>query len=310
MIWLVLIVAFALVVAWPLLQEHRRRPMDAAARKSAPGQFANLSQGVTHYQWIGPVRGPVAVCVHGLTTPCYVWHGLAAGLAALGYRVLVYDLYGRGYSDRPPGIQNRGFFLRQLDDLLADQEVAGDITLLGYSMGGAISASWAAAHPDRIRQLLLLAPAGMGAAVDAMTRFMVRTPVIGDWLMLALFPGQFRKGTEAERPLPGTVDRIVDRQQAELGFRGYIPAVLSSVRGMLAGDLQQEHRKLHRANVPVLAVWGRDDDVVPLAAMGRLTEWNRDTRQEVIDGAGHGLPYTHTDQVLDALRETLRDGLN
>ena len=41
--------------------------------------------------------------------------------------------------------------------------------------------------------------------------------------------------------------------------------------------------------------------------MGKLTEWSRNARQEVIPGAGHGLPYTHTAQVLDALRATLTD---
>ena len=281
--------------------------MNARARKNAPGQFALLSQGVTHYQWMGPVGGPIAVCVHGLTTPSYAWHGLAQGLTALGYRVLVYDLYGRGYSDRPPGLQSREFFLRQLDDLLADQDVEDDITLLGYSMGGAIASLWAAAHPERIRQLLLFTPAGMGANTDAFTRFIVGTPVIGDWLMLALFPRQLRKRTEAERALPSSVDRIVDRQQEELRFRGYIPGVLSSIRGLLEGDLEDEHRALHRADVPMLAFWGGEDDLIPLTAMGQLSEWNPGCRQAVIDGAGHGLPYTHTEKVLEVLRETRVD---
>lgn len=83
------------------------------------------------------MRGPVAVCVHGLTTPSFVWHGLARGLATFGYRVLIYDLYGRGYSDRAPGHQDQAYFLQQLNDLLEDQQIKGDITLLGYSMGGA-----------------------------------------------------------------------------------------------------------------------------------------------------------------------------
>lgn len=41
----------------------------------------------------------------------------------MGYRILTYDLYGRGYSDRPSGKQNREFFLQQLDDLLAYEAV-------------------------------------------------------------------------------------------------------------------------------------------------------------------------------------------
>ena len=131
-----LLILLAVFAAFPLGIEARRKPMSAAARQDASGDFVTLSQGVTHYEWLGPARGPVAVCVHGLTTPSFVWRGLARGLARMGFRVLIYDLYGRGYSDRVQGRQDRVFFLRQLNDLLADQQVNGDITLVGYSMGG------------------------------------------------------------------------------------------------------------------------------------------------------------------------------
>jgi pimeloyl-ACP methyl ester carboxylesterase len=41
--------------------------------------------------------------------------------------------------------------------------------------------------------------------------------------------------------------------------------------------------------------------------MARLAEVNRSARQEVIEGAGHGLTYTHSDAVLAALRDLMRD---
>jgi pimeloyl-ACP methyl ester carboxylesterase len=307
---IVMLILLLAVLALPLLIEASRKPMNAQARGTAPGDFANLSQGITHYQWIGPMRGPVAVCVHGLTTPSFVWHGLAPGLAKMGYRVLIYDLYGRGYSDRVAGRQNMAYFLRQLDDLLADQQIGGDITLLGYSMGGAIATGFAAAHPENIRQLILLAPAGLGTGANRLTRFIIRTPVIGDWLMLALFSRRHRKGTEVERNLPSSVENIVDLQQNELRYRGFVPAVLSSMRGVLSHPLKNEHNTIHQAGIPVLAIWGREDDVIPLSAMGTLTQWSRHARQDIIDSAGHGLPYTHTDEVLSSVSGALQDGLN
>jgi pimeloyl-ACP methyl ester carboxylesterase len=304
--WVVLLV----IVATPLAVEYRRKPMDADARRNAPGEFATLSQGVTHYEWLGPLRGPVAVCVHGQTTPSFVWHGLARGLVEMGYRVLVYDIYGRGYSDRPKGLQDQAFFQRQLDDLLKDQQVGDDFTLLGYSMGGAIVTAYTAAHPDRVRQMVLLAPGGVAIKLGLLTRIMIKTPLIGDWLILALFPRQHQKSTEAERKLHSSVENIVDLQQRELQFKGFTPAVLSSLRGLLSGPLQAEHRAIHTAGVPVLAIWARDDALIPMSAMGTLTEWSRSARQDVVDGAGHGLPYTHTEEVLAIMREALRDGLN
>lgn len=295
------------ILLWPLVSERRRLPMDAEARTEAEGEFAALSQGITHYEWIGPLRGPVAVCVHGLTTPSFVWRGFARGLAAWGYRVLIYDLYGRGYSDRPSGPQDREFFLTQLDDLLAHQGIEDDFTLVGYSMGGAIATAYAARHPDTVRRLILLAPAGMGLTATRLIQTIRDKRILGDWLMLLLFPLQHRRSTNAERDLPSSVPTIVDRQQDELMYRGYVPAVLSSLRGILSEDFEPDHRRLRETDVPVIALWGDKDSVVPLTAMGKLTQWSRHARQEVVKGAGHGLPYTHTDEVLAALRSTLTD---
>jgi len=302
MMWtLILLAVLAALAAWPFALEAMRKPMDADARGDAPGDFAQLSQGITHYRWIGPVRGPVAVCVHGLTTPSMVWDAVAKGLALMGFRVLVYDLYGRGYSDRAPGLQDQDFFIRQLEDLLADQGITEDVTFLGYSMGGAIVSAFAARHPERVLRLILLAPAGMGHDLGKLAKFTRDTPLLGDWLMLLRYPSAHRRGTEAERTLPTEVDGIVDYQQAELSKRGFVPAVLSSLRGILPRPLEDAHRQISREGIPVLAIWGRDDAVIPLSAMGQLTQWNRMARQEVIDGAGHGLTYTHASAVLRAI---------
>lgn len=293
----------------PFLIEALRRPMDDAARQKAEGDFVQLSQGITHYQWLGPMRGPVAVCVHGLTTPSYVWRGVAAGLALMGFRVLIYDLYGRGYSDRTKGLQDREFFLTQLNDLLDSQDVQDDITVLGYSMGGAIATAFAAANPGKIRRLILLAPAGMGSGAGKLLRFVVDKQGVGDWLMQAMYPRMHRRGCEAERNLPSSVEGIVDLQLEELWKRGFIAAILSSLRGLLSDDFEQDHRSLGREGVPVLVVWGEDDAVIPISALGQLAKWNRAAHQEVIEGAGHGLPYTHTDQVMEFVRAEVRQGL-
>lgn len=306
MIWGAL--AFLLVggLALPFLREAMKPEMDETARREAPGAFAKLSRGLTHYRWSGPARGPVAVCVHGLTTPSFVWDGIAPGLGALGFRVLVYDLYGRGYSDRPEGPQDSAFFVTQLEELLEDQGIEGDITLMGYSMGGAIATAFAALYPERLRQLVLIAPAGLGHDLGPLAGWAARAGAVGRWAMLALFAHAFRKGTEAERHLPSSVAGIVDRQQAELRWRGFVPAVLRSISGMVSEDQTEAHADIAETGLPVLAVWAREDTVIPLSGMGRLAQINRAARQEVIDGAGHGLTYTHSEAVLHAMRDLMR----
>ncbi|WP_299044951.1 alpha/beta hydrolase [uncultured Tateyamaria sp.] len=300
MTWVLLILLG--LIAIPVTTELMRTGMSDAVRSNAPGEFALLSQGTTHYEWLGPERGAVAVCVHGLTTPSYVWYGMARGLALLGFRVLIYDQYGRGFSDRIGGKQTAAFFNQQLTDLLSHQNVTEPVTLLGYSMGGAVAAHFTALHPERVKQLILLAPAGMmqlGGRKIALTRDL---PVIGDWLFLAGYPWVVRRGIAAEAHVPSSVTDIYELQQVETGRRGYFPAVLSSLRGLLRNTCEDQHKAIAAAGVPVLAVWGDTDDVIPLSCKDTLAAWNPAALQSVVTDAGHGLPHTHTDAVIDAIR--------
>ena len=298
--WAIAAILAAVAIA-PFLAEGMRPRMTKAARASAPGQFADLPQGVTHYQWLGADKGPLIVCVHGLTTPSFVWRPLADGLERLGFRVLIYDLYGRGYSDRPRGAQDTRFFVTQLEDLLDTLGVDEPITLMGYSMGGTIAAAFAAKHGPRLRQLVLLAPAGMGHDLGPVARLVVNHDWLGRWLFMAHYGRSFRAATETERGLASSIDNVVDLQQAELEWRGFRPAVLSSLRGALDEDVEQAHHAIAQAGLPVLAIWAREDEVIPISGMGRLAQWNRDARQEVIEGAGHALVYTHDAELLDLL---------
>lgn len=300
MTWVVLFLVA--LIAMPFTIEWMRDGLSDAYLKTAPGQFALLSQGRTHYEWLGPTRGPVALCIHGLTTPSFVWRGMAKGLALMGFRVLVYDHYGRGFSERPKGKQDAAFFLQQIDDLLLHEKVEGPMTVLGYSMGGAVATHFAATRPELVKQLVLIAPAGMQHVMGKAATFARDTPILGDWLFLMTYPRLLRQGIAAEAGLPGSVEGIAALQQTETDKRGFFPAVLSSLRGLLRDTAEGPHRAIAAAGIPVLAIWGAEDDVIPLAARDVLAEWNPHAQHAVINGAGHGLTYTHTDQVLEALR--------
>ena len=84
MIWVFLIV-LAVVIAVPLLREWNREVMNKEARSFAPGKFVKLPKGVTHFAWHGPANGPVLICIHGLTTPSFVWGGMLNRLTGLGF---------------------------------------------------------------------------------------------------------------------------------------------------------------------------------------------------------------------------------
>lgn len=305
--WLVLvIIALVAVLLLPMLLERLRKPITQAQRKKAPGAFAQLSEGVTHYQWLGPVRGPVAVLIHGLSTPSAVWQDVAQGLGDSGYRVLVYDLYGRGLSDAPMTKQSIDFFVTQLDELLADQGLTDDLTLVGYSMGGAIASSFASTEPHRMKRLILLAPSGVETAESDFSKFCRTTPIIGDWLHGVLGAARMRR-TIAKDPARDVAPNVIAAQKAELRRQGFLRSVLSSRRHMLEQSCEQDHRSISRDGIPVIAIWGKDDSVIPISALGILAQWNRTAHHEVVEGAGHGLPYSHGPQVVELLRGMLRE---
>jgi pimeloyl-ACP methyl ester carboxylesterase len=303
-LWLIL-AAWGAAVAYPFVLEALRPAMNASRRKSAPGHFAKLSQGTTHYQWRGPEDGPVAVCVHGLTTPSFVWGPIAEGLVAKGHRVLTYDLYGRGYSDRPGGEQDARFFIRQLEDLLEHQGVTQPVTLLGYSMGGAIGAAFAAKHPHQLRHLVLLAPAGFGHDLGPIADLAVKYNLLGRWFALGFYPKSLRRALEGERDLPTAIPGMVDLQIAETRLKGFAPAVLASLRGILDEDLAPAHAALAQAGLPVTAIWGEVDDVIPLPRKDTLAERIPQAQQTVVAGAGHAVTYTHVKEVMASLGKAL-----
>jgi pimeloyl-ACP methyl ester carboxylesterase len=288
------------VLALPVLAEAARRPMNAAWRARAPGEIAHLPGGDTHYRCTGPEDGPAAVLIHGLSTPSYVFAATERSLAALGYRVLVYDLYGRGYSARPRGRQDRAFFVRQLRALLKHREVAGPLTVAGFSMGAAIATAFAA-EEENIAALVLVAPAGLVPSEPSVWTW----PVVGDWLTRVAGGWRLRRELVEHRTTPTVVPDLEDRQAAETRVRGYLPALLSSRRHLLAVAADGDHRRVAAAEVPVLAVWGTEDPVIPRRAMGRLAELNPDARHVEVRGAGHNLLQTHPVEVAAALKEFL-----
>ncbi len=144
------------------------RSLDDAARRSAPGKFVRLVDGVTHYQVDGPDSGRAVVLAHGFSVPYYIWDSTATALAGAGYRVIRYDEYGRGLSDRPNVDYGDELYDRQLGELLDSLHVDGKVDLAGVSMGGYVIGMFTGRHPDRVRRSILVDPvAGQSRDVDA-----------------------------------------------------------------------------------------------------------------------------------------------
>lgn len=276
----------------------REIPVDGALRNAAPGHCVGLSEGVTHYRLEGPEDGPLIFCIHGLSTPSPVFDGLVAGWVGRGHRVLRHDLFGRGFSDRPRGAYDAARYVTQAEELLAALGIEGPMTVVGYSMGGSLGALFAEAHPDRVDRLVLLAPGGFGVDLGRFLETCAKLPVVGDWAFESFGGIALRRAALAETPAQTSVPDLTNVIVAETMRRGYMRAVLSSVRHVLGRDLTEVHGRLA---VPVLAIWGEGDTVIPLSAKDRMAAANPGAAHVVVPGAGHGLPYTHTQAVLEAM---------
>lgn len=77
-----------------------------------------------------------------------------------------FQIYARGYSDVPKETVSIEMSVQQLLEIIDFSfGPTSQVTLVGLSQGGAISATFASQHSNRIRKLILLAPAGAGADV-------------------------------------------------------------------------------------------------------------------------------------------------
>src|SRR5689334_19304890 len=128
--------------------------IDQSVRQSVSGSFVQLSKGYTHYEIGGPENGRIVVLAAGFSVPYYIWDPTFKALTDAGFRVLRYDYYGRGYSDRPVDDVAKEYkvdlHINQLTELLDKLHITGPIDLVGLSFGGSVITTFAYRYPDRV----------------------------------------------------------------------------------------------------------------------------------------------------------------
>lgn len=281
-------------VAYPVA-DLLRVPMDDAARAELTkagkaDRFVPLSAGVMHVRVAGPEDGPSVLLVHGASIGGFAFEGWIKPLADAGFRVIVPDMFGFGYSDRPAVAHDQAFYMTQLGELLEKLTVAGPVHIVGSSMGGAISTDFAAANPARVRSLTLIAPAGLGP-LEAQRLLIARlfvAPVVGDWI--ARVPGAaVTVSTIMQSPIGG-VEGIADWMAEQTKYRGFAEAQQDTFRHYDISNRLSAYDTVGRSGLPVLALWGTADTVVPFAHTAELQKRVPQAKLVPVDGKPHGLP--------------------
>src|SRR5437764_249523 len=115
---------------------------------------AELSGGIRiHYQQVGS-GGPL-VMVHGLTGNLAVWHLHIVPALCDHFEILTYDLRGHGYSDTPPSGYTPDAMARDLLELLDALGIEQPV-IAGHSYGADIALYFAAAYPERVREVVAI----------------------------------------------------------------------------------------------------------------------------------------------------------
>lgn len=290
---------------WNFIYRGETRDLDESARASTSGSFVRLSKGFTHYELGGPESGQPVVLVHGFSVPYFIWDPTFAALTSSGFRVLRFDLYGRGFSDRPRLEYNLDLFVHQLRNLL-DMLKLRQINLIGLSMGGPITASFTAQLPERVRRLVLVDPSGARPIALSPILKAALVPGIGE-LALGLFGGEsLVKGMASDFFDPEHVARFQDKYRVQMMYRGFKRAILSSMRNGMLGSFQEAYQRVGGQGMPVLIFWGRNDATVPFDHSRQILEAIPRAELHVVENCGHIPHYERPDLVNSILIEFLK----
>ena len=276
---------------------HEKKSIDDALRESMEGDFVLLPGGYTHYEMSNPNAVETVVLVHGFSVPMFIWQPTFDFLTEQGYRVLRYDLFGRGYSDRPKAAYDLDFFATQLHDLLDALEITTPINLFGLSMGGPIAATFTAKYPERVKKLALFAPAGGAEIPRSLTTRLMDTPLLGELLMGIWGRKTLVDAIAEDFYDPELLAHFTKLYAPQLDYAGFGRAILETLRSDALRDSCATYRKVGTLTIPKLLVWGRDDQTVPYAQSSQVVASLPNVRFETIEKSGHIPHYEDAEQV-------------
>ena len=282
--------------------------LDDSVRQSSGEKFATLPTCITHYKVEGE-GNEWAVLVHGYATPLFIYDKIAESLVNNGYKVLRYDLPGRGLSERVDKTYNHDLFATNLEELVNYVIGSDSFYLVGTSMGGAIVTAYTARHPERVKKLVLLAPAGM---VFNAPFYMKLSNIkgIGDLIFGLIGVKVLTKNTASEMIYSGEeVKNAYTEQFAYYAqYKGLGKATLSSLRNViLRYDISTEnYRKVAESGIPVLTIWGTDDKTMPYYQAKTMQEVLPKMKLITYEKSGHIFLYDEGERTSKDILEFLK----
>ncbi|HXF85127.1 MAG TPA: alpha/beta hydrolase [Anaerolineales bacterium] len=289
---------------FPYLGETKE--LNDETRQEGRGSFVRLSNGITHYELGNPERENTVVLIHGFSVPYFIYDPTFDFLVQSGFRVLRYDLFGRGYSDRPRARYDIDLFVRQLEDLIEALRFTRPLSLIGLSMGGPIAATFTARHPHRVHKLVLIDPAGARPIPLSPLLNLAKVPLLAEILFGLVGSGELAKAAASDFFDPTWVEHFISKYKVQMQFKGFIRAILSTIRSGMLNSFIETYRSVGESGTPVLLLWGRDDKTVPLEHSRDLQAAMPQAKLRIIENCGHIPHYERPEAVNPILLEFLK----
>jgi non-heme chloroperoxidase len=255
--------------------------------------------------------GQPVVLIHGYPLDGHSWERQTRDLLAAGYRVITYDRRGFGRSSKVATGYDYDTFAADLNTLLETLDLR-DVVLVGFSMGTGELARYVSRYGhERVAKLAFLA---------SLEPFLVARDDNPEGVPQQVFEGieatakrdRYAWFTQFFSDFYNLDENLGDRISQEAVTGSWNVAISSAPLAAYAvvsswiEDFRADVETVRASGRPALILHGTADNILPIDATARRFRQVLPEAQYVeIEGAPHGLLWTHADEVNAALRSFL-----
>lgn len=252
-------------------------------------KFADIGNGLTvHYHEEG--EGPAVVFVHGSGPGATGWSNFKtnfSAIAAAGYRCIVPDLIGYGFSTTDDGVAYSWDMLVGGITGLCDALGLEKVTLVGNSMGGAICIQAALDRPELVERMILMAPGGLEERDVYMNMLGIKT-----MLKIMYKQGITRESMKDIFKLQLYNEDLITETIISERFEVYGKQAKNILGQVTVPNLAS---RLPEVQCPVLGLWGQNDNFTPVSGASILMNGLDDVRVLTMNKCGHWFMVEHAD---------------
>lgn len=257
--------------------------------------------------------GDVLLLIHGMAGSSDTWRSVIPQLSKR-FRVIAPDLLGHGESAKPRGDYSLGAFAVWLRDLL-DELGVSHATVVGHSLGGGVAMQFAYQHPDYATRLVLISSGGLGPDVGWVLRLLsapgaeLVLPIIAPKAVLTAGNKlrSWMRGAGVHSPRGAEMWSAYSSLSDAATREAFLRTLRSVVdyRGQAVSAL---NRLRLREDLPVMAIWGERDDIIPVNHAYAAREARADSRLEVLPNVGHFAQVEAPTEVVELIEDFVGSG--